>query len=134
MRLYFLVSHLVVVEVGGGSETLPAGLAPVRLLSGVDPPVSVEAGTGAEPFATEVTGVRSFSRVNPDVSLQQTGSVKLLATGLARQQSLGSKFSFDSRLVLLHNIHLQVLILGLPGGVGDVQADLAPGRVTAGRG
>ena len=129
MRLDLLVGHLVVVEVGRGGEALAAGLAPVRLLSCVDPPVGVEAGAGAEPLAAEVTSVRPLSRVNPHVSLQQTRSVELLTAGLARQQSLRGKFSFDSRLLLLHDIHLQELVLRLPRAVGDVQTELAPGRV-----
>ena len=122
MWLYLLVSHLVVVQVGGGREPFAAGLALVRLLSCVDPPVSVETGAGGELFTTEVTGVGSLSSVDPDVSLQQAGPVELLTTGLTGQQSLGCKFGFDPRFVLLHHIHLQKLVLRLPA-----QAEVAPG-------
>ena len=129
VRLYLLVSHLVIVEVGGGREPFAAGLALVGLLSCVDPPVSVETGAGGELFTTEVTGVGSLSSVDPDVSLQQAGPVELLTTGLTGQQSLGCKFGFDPRFVLLHHIHLQKLVLRLPA-----QAEVAPGRVAAGGG
>ena len=41
--LDLLVGHAVVVEVGGGCEALAACLAPVGLLSSVNPPVHVQA-------------------------------------------------------------------------------------------
>ena len=44
--LDFLMSHLVIVEVGGGREPFATGLTLVRLLSCVNPPVSVETGAG----------------------------------------------------------------------------------------
>ena len=129
--LDLLMSHLVVVEVGGGREPFAASLALVRLLARVNPPVRVETGAGGELFITEVTGVGPLPRVDPDMSLQQTGPVKLLATGLTGQQSLGCKFGFHPRLVLLllHHIHLQKLVLRLPA-----EAEVAPGRVAAGGG
>ena len=77
-----LMSHLVIVEVGGGCEPFATGLTLVRLLSCVDPPVSVETGAGGESFIAEITHVGPLSCVGSDVSLQQTGSVKLLATGI----------------------------------------------------
>ena len=131
VRLYLLVCHPVVVEVGGGREALAACLALVRLLARVDPPVGVEAGAGAELLTAEVTAVRSLPRVDPDVSLQQTRPVEFLPAGLTRQQSLGCKFCLDPRLVLVHHVHLQKLVLRLPGHVGDIEAEVAPGRVTA---
>ena len=128
--LYLLMSHLVIVEVGGGREPFTAGLTLVGLLSCVNPPVCVETGAGGELFTTEVTGVGPLSRVDPDVSLQKTGPVELLATGLTGQQSLGCKFGFHPRfLLLLHHIDLQEFVLRL-----SAEAEVAPGRVAAGGG
>ena len=70
MWLDLLMSHLVIVEVGGGREPFAASLALVRLLARVNPPVRVETGAGGEFFITEVTGVGPLSSVDPDVSLQ----------------------------------------------------------------
>ena len=125
------MSHLMIVEVAAGRESLPADPALVRLLARVDPPVGVEAGAGAELLTAEVTAVRSLPRVDPDVSLQQTRPVEFLPAGLTRQQSLGCKFCLDPRLVLVHHVHLQKLVLRLPGHVGDIEAEVAPRGVTA---
>ena len=84
MWLYLLVSHLVIVEVGGCREPFATGLTLVRLLSCVNPPVSVETGAGGETFATNITDMRPLSCVNPDVSLEKAGSVKLLPAGITR--------------------------------------------------
>ena len=128
--LYFLVSHLVVVEVGGGREPLAAGFTLVRFLPCVDPPVGVETGAGGELLTAEVTGVRPLSRVDPHVPLQQAGPVELLTAGLTGQQSLGCKFGFHPRfLLLLHHIDLQEFVLRL-----SAEAEVAPGRVAAGGG
>ena len=86
--LYLLMSHLVIVEVGGGREPFTAGLTLVGLLSCVNPPVCVETGAGGETFATNITDMGPLSRVDSDVSLEKTGSVKLLATGLTGQHRL----------------------------------------------
>ena len=132
MRFDLLMSHLVIVEVGGGCEPFATGLTLVRLLSCVNPPVSVETGAGGELFTTEVTGVWPLSCVDSHVSLQQTGPVKLLTAGLTGQQSLGCKFGFRpwlDLLLILHHINLQVLVLRLPA-----EAEVAPGRVAPGGG
>ena len=68
------------------------------------------------------------------MSLQQAGSVKLLATGVTRQQpllvTLGS-LGFDGQLVLIiQSLHLQVLLL-LICGLGHIQAQLTSGGVAA---
>ena len=68
------------------------------------------------------------------MSLQQAGSVKLLATGVTRQQpllvTLGS-LGFDGQLVLIiQSLHLQVLLL-LICGLGHIQAELTSGGVAA---
>ena len=63
------MSHPVIVEVGGGCETLATSVASVRFLPSVDSSVSVQTGAGAESFVTEVTHVRSLPGVSSDVSL-----------------------------------------------------------------
>ncbi len=55
------MSHLVVVEVGGGGEALPANLALVRLLARVDAAVSVERRARAERLPARLTRVRLLS-------------------------------------------------------------------------
>ena len=59
------MSHLVIVEVAAGRESLPADPALVRLLPRVDPPVGVEAGAGAEPFLTLRADVGLLASVGP---------------------------------------------------------------------
>ena len=134
MRFNLLMSHPMVVEVGGCCKALATGLTPVRLLSCVDSPVCVEARAGGEFLGAEVTGVRPLPCVDPDVSLQQAGSVKLLATGVTRQQPLLvtlGPLGFDGQLVLIiQSLHLQVLLL-LICGLGHIQAQLTSGGVAA---
>ena len=60
-----VMSHLVIVEVAAGRESLPADPALVRLLARVDPPVGVEAGAGAEPFLTLRADVGLLAGVGP---------------------------------------------------------------------
>ena len=60
-----VMSHLVIVEVAAGRESLPADPALVRLLPRVDPPVGVEAGAGAEPFLTLRADVGLLASVGP---------------------------------------------------------------------
>ena len=68
------------------------------------------------------------------MSLQQAGSVKLLATGVTRQQPLLvtlAPLGFDGQLVLIiQSLHLQVLLL-LICGLGHIQAELTSGGVAA---
>ena len=59
----------MIVEVGGGCETLATNFAHMRFLPSVDSSVSVQTGAGAESFVTEVTHVRPLSCVSSDVSL-----------------------------------------------------------------
>ena len=61
------MSHLVVVEVAAGCESLPTDPALVRLLARVNPPVGVEAGAGAEPFLALRADVRLFPSVGPSI-------------------------------------------------------------------
>ena len=118
------VGHLVIVQVGGGSERFTAHLALVRLLSCVDPPVGVEAGAGGEPFVTNITNMRSLARVNSDMSLEKAGSVKLLATGLTGQHCLGSPWWRRSGLRLRLWTGRRVL-----GGVTVLAGEETPGEV-----
>ena len=83
MRFDFVMSHSVIVEVGGGCEAFTTSGTFVRLLSSMDSSVSVQTGAGGELLVAEITRVRSLSCVDSDVSLQQTWSVKLLSTGAA---------------------------------------------------
>ena len=62
-----VMSHLMIVEVAAGCESLPTHPALVRFLPRVDPPVSVEAGAGAEPFLTLRADVRLLSSVGPAI-------------------------------------------------------------------
>ena len=60
-----VMSHLMIVEVAAGCESLPTHPALVRFLPRVDPPVSVEAGAGAEPFLTLRADVGLLASVGP---------------------------------------------------------------------
>ena len=55
------MGHPVVVEVTAGCKSLPAHLALVRLLAGVDAAVGVEGGRGGESLAADVTCVGLLS-------------------------------------------------------------------------
>ena len=69
MRFDLLMSHSVIVEVGGGCETLATSVASVRFLPSVDSSVRVQTGAGAELLVAEVTGIGSLSSVYSHVSL-----------------------------------------------------------------
>jgi hypothetical protein len=73
----------VLREVTVVQESLPARLALVRLLSGVQSAVNVTRRRLRKVHAADVARVRSLSRVDPPVALEAVGASKFAAAHVA---------------------------------------------------